>query len=95
MIICEALEIQIEGLDHTTIIPCRRHGDAYKILKDLGYIPKTKYKELRQGFITDEGEFIDRRHAFIYACQCGQLSQTTKWHKLDNCEHELFSEDLY
>ena len=95
MIICAALKVQIEGLDHETIIPCRRHGDAYKILKDLGYAPKTKYKELAQGFITDEGEFLNRRQAFINACQCGQLSQTTKWYKQDHNDDELYSEDLY
>ena len=95
MIICAAVKIQVEGLDHETIIPCRRHGDAYKILKDLGYAPKTKYKEIAQGFITDEGEFLSRRSAFIHACQCGQLSQTTKWHKQDHNEDELYSEDLY
>jgi hypothetical protein len=41
MIICAAVKIQVEGLDHETIIPCRRHGDAFGILKDLGYAPKT------------------------------------------------------
>lgn len=95
MIICAAVKIQVEGLDHETIIPCRRHGDAFGILKDLCYAPKTQYKEIAQSFITDKNEFIDREQAFIHACQCGQLSQTTKWHKLDNCENELFSEDLY
>ena len=95
MIICAAIKIQVEGLDHETIIPCRRHGDGYKLLKDLRYIPRVGYKELAQGFITDEGIFLDRRPAFIHACQCGQLSQTTKWHKQDNNENELYSEDLY
>ena len=74
MIICAAIKIQVEGLDHETIVHCHRHGDGFKILKDLGYAPRTKYKEIAQGFITDEGEFVDRRAAFIHTCQCGQIS---------------------
>ena len=49
MLICAALLIQVDGLNHTTILPCRRHGDGFQILKDLGYTPKTKYKVISQG----------------------------------------------
>ena len=65
MIICAALLVQVEGLDHTTIIPCRRHGYGFKILEDLGYTPKTKYKVIEQGFINHKGEFLNRKEAFI------------------------------
>ena len=34
MIICAALELQIEGLPYTTIVPCWRHGKGYEILRD-------------------------------------------------------------
>ena len=95
MIICAAIKIQVEGLDHETIIPCRRHGDAFQILKDLGYAPKTKYKELAQGFINHEGAFIDRIKAYREAKCSGQISQTTRWYKEDHNDSELYSEDLY
>ena len=95
MIICAAIKIQVEGLDHETIIPCRRHGDAYTILKDLGYAPRTQYKEIEQGFITTAGDFVDRKFALGHAIQCGQLNQTTKWYKQDENIDELYSEDLY
>ena len=95
MIICAAIKIQVEGLDHETIIPCRRHGDAFQILKDLGYAPKTKYKELAQGFITHTGEFLNRKKALLEAKVCGQLSQTAWWYKEDHNDSELYSEDLY
>lgn len=95
MIICAAIKIQVEGLDHETIIPCRRHGDAYKILKDLGYAPKTKYKEIEQGFITHAGTFLNRRAALSHTLQCGQLPQTVSWYQEDNNINELYSEDLY
>ena len=95
MIICAAIKIQVEGLDHETIILCRRHGDGFKILKDLGYAPKTKYKEIAQGFIDHNGKFLDRKEAYIHALECGQLSATTRECKRTNRENGLYSEDLY
>lgn len=95
MLICAALLVQVEGLDHTTILPCRRHGDGFKILEDLGYVPKTKYKIVSQGFINHKGEFLDRKEAFKYAYEIGQLSATTRWYHEDHGHEELYSEDLY
>lgn len=95
MIICAAIKIQVEGLDHETIIPCHRHGDGFKLLKDLRYIPRIGYKELGQGFINHEGEFLNRQEAFSHALDCGQLSATTRECKRVNRETELYSEDLY
>lgn len=95
MLICAALLLQIEGLGHTTTLPCRRHGDGFEILKDLGYYPKTKYKVIKQGFIDHNGNFLDRYEAWSHALQCGQLSQSTRWYKEDNRDCELYSEDLY
>lgn len=95
MLICAALLVQVEGLDHTTILPCLRHGDGFGILKDLGYAPKTKYKVISQGFINHKGEFLDRVEAWKYAVECGQLSASTRWYKFDHEDDELYSEDLY
>lgn len=98
MIICAAIKIQVEGLDHETIIPCRRHGDGFKILKDLSFKSRVGYKELAQGFITHQGEFLNRKQAFNHAVLSGQLSQTTLWYIKDHNNDELcdlYSEDLY
>jgi hypothetical protein len=95
MIICAALLVQVEGLDHTTVIPCIRHGDGFRILEDLGYAPKTKYKVLEQGFITQDHKFLNRAEAFKYVYEIGQLSATTKWYHQDHHHEELYSEDLY
>lgn len=95
MLLCAALLVQVEGLDHETIIPCRRHGDGYRILQDLGYAPKTKYKVLKQGFIDRTGRFIDRVEAYKHAIDCGQLSSATLWYKKNHNDVELYSEDLY
>lgn len=95
MIVCAAIKFQIEGLDHETVVPCRRHGDAYKILIDLGYQARKKYKELAQGFIDHKGNFLDRREALVHARECGQLSETHKYYQEDNGIGVLYSEDLY
>lgn len=95
MIICAAIKFQIEGLDHETVVPCRRHGDAYKIMIDLNYQPKQKYKEIAQGFITHKGEFLDRVEALAHARECGQLSETHRYYQEDQGIRVLYSEDLY
>jgi hypothetical protein len=95
MIICAAIKIQVEGLDHETIIPCRRHGYGFKMLKDLGFKPRVGYKEIAQGFIDHDGDFLNRQDAFKHAIECGQLSATTREYKKTNGEIELYSEDLY
>lgn len=95
MIICAALEVQVEGLDHLVILPCLRHGHGFKIIADLGYAPKTKYSVLRQGFLTHTNEFLDREEALKHARKCGQLPVTVSWYKEDNNITELYSEDLY
>lgn len=95
MLICAALLMQVEGLEHTTILPCRRHGDGFSILHDLGYAAKNKYKIVEQGFIDHDGNFLDRKEAWKHARACGQLSATTEWYKSDHMDYELYSEDLY
>ena len=92
MLICAALLVQVEGLDHTTILPCRRHGDGFEILRDLGL---RKNSVVKQGFIDHKGSFLDRQEAWRHAKECGQLSQTTEWYKEDHRDCELYSEDLY
>lgn len=95
MIICAALEVQVEDLEWTTIAPCWRHGNGYEILRDLGYAPRTKYKILRDGFINHKGEFLDRKEALKHAIECGQLSATHRFYREDHNIDELYSEDLY
>ena len=95
MIICAALLVQVEGLDHTTILPCYRHGVGFRILEDLGYAPKTKYKVIEQGFIDHQGNFLNRVDAFNHVKECGQCNATQRWYWEDHNQNELYSEDLY
>lgn len=95
MIICAALLVQVEGLDHETIVPCWRHGKGFEILRDLGFAPQTKYKVVAQGFINHKGEFLDRKEAFEHAKEIGQCNATQRWYWDDHKQDELYSEDLY
>ena len=50
MIISAAVKILLKKENREVIIPCHRHGDAYKILKDLGFQP-SDFETVKQGFI--------------------------------------------
>lgn len=95
MIICAAMRADGFGIDgKDLIIPCRRHGDGYYILrslcKDDGY-----KRHVTEGFITHKGEFLDRKGALKHARICGQISETCGYYKQDHNQDELYSEDLY
>lgn len=93
VIICAALKVQVEGLDHVTTLPCIRHGDGFKVLEDLGYFPKTGYRVLEQGFLTHDKKFLSRSEAYDYAFMHGQLPATLR--HFSSGSGELYSEDLY
>ena len=95
MIICAAIEIQIEKLPYKTIIPCWRHCKGYEIIRDFGFKPNKGYKIEAEGFMTDKGDFLNRKDAFKHALECGQLSATIRQFKKERNEDELYSEDLY
>ena len=72
------------------ILPLHRHGDGGKILKELGF-ETNDFKILEQGFLTEKGEFLDRRAAADHAYECGQLIETAEEPRIEI----LFSEDLW
>lgn len=63
----------------------KRHSDCFNSMYECG-VDKV---DAIQGFVTDEGVFLDRWQAARHALRCGQI-QELKFHK-----NELFSEDLY
>lgn len=97
MILCAAIKFHIEKTNRDVVLPCWRHAEAYKILRDLGFDAKDGYKEIEQGFITTSNKFLDRKAAWDHAIYCGQVNQTTQWYKEDYeiSPFELFSEDIY
>ena len=71
-------------------IPCHRHADAFYIISqflDAGEIDKPKTE---QGFLTQDGTFLNRYDAMDEAIKCGQLPPEAK----EQCA-ELYSEDLW
>ena len=92
MILCAAVKFHIDATNKDVVVVCRRHCDAFAMLRDMGYEPKKGYKVVEQGFIKTDGSFLCREEAYAHAINCGQLSETTK---LNLCSGHLFSEDLY
>ena len=95
MIICAAIKVQVEGLNHETIIPCHRHSDAFQLLKDLNFGAENKCKKIAEGFISSDGFFYDSEEAFKYVLHHGQLSKVVRDQKLARNDTKLYSEDLY
>lgn len=103
MIIVAALKCRLVG-SHScedVIIPCRRHGDGFSLIKSIKQILPA-YSDvmcLEQGFIDHNGFFLNRKDAYKHAEECGQLSQYSNWYRKDvfkeTTEPELYSEDLY
>lgn len=97
MIISAAVKILLKKENREIIIPCHRHGDAYKILKDLGFQP-SDFETVKQGFIAYEVDpddpfngietFLDRKEALIHAKMNHQISTSMS-------KDELYSEDLW
>ena len=97
MIISAAVKILLKKENREIIIPCHRHGDAYRILKDLGFHP-SDFETVKQGFIAyvvDPDDpfngietFLDRKEALAHAKRSHQISTSIS-------EDELYSDDLW
>lgn len=98
MIICAAVKttfVNHLGEEVTVMVTGRRHGNCFATMVKFGApMPKDRWDE-EQGFMTDKGDFLNRKDAFKHALYCGQLSATIRQFKKDRNEDELYSEDLY
>ena len=56
----------------------KRHGDVFTIIISEEGKEALDTDEWIQGFITDEGQFVDRRQGFIIALQCKQFLEPEK-----------------
>lgn len=63
----------------------RRHSDIFRDTLPLGWL---KGEGVVQGFVTEDGQFLNRRQAAQHAIRCGQIEKL-KW------PPNLYSEDLY
>ena len=97
MITSAAVKILLKKENREVVIPCHRHGDAYKILKDLGFQP-SDFETIKQGFIAYEVDpddpfngietFLDRKEALVHAKRNRQILTSMS-------DDELYSEDLW
>ena len=89
MITKAAVKIFDERQQKEIIIPCHRHSDAFYILHAFGYKAKQEYREIAQGFLDENDNFLNRVEAWEEARRCRQLKM------VDPTYHCLFSEDLW
>ena len=98
MIICAAVKTNFVnhlGKEVTVMVTGYRHGNCFDTMVKCGApMPKDRWDE-EQGFMTDKGDFLNRKDALKHALECGLLSSTIRNFKEDRNEDELFSEDLY
>lgn len=88
MIVSAAVKLIIDDLGTEIYIPVHRHKDVKTLgVKFLGRRPLIE----AEGFLTDKGEFLDRREAADHAYECGQLVETAEEPRID----KLMSEDLW
>lgn len=72
------------------IIPCHRHSDAYEILYSFGYKKNVDYTITKEGFLDEDGTFLNRHAAWLEAIYSRQVSADC-----DAMLKELYSEDLW
>lgn len=97
-----AAAIKFAGRDgHELVCFVPSPGRHHNVLHSLWHqFPDTKkdrthksYESEVQGFLTDEGKFLNRREAFVYVKECGQrmIRPMDSGYQGD----ELYSEDLW
>jgi len=90
MIVSAAVKIYSFMLDKQLTLPVHRHKDVKIILSQLR--PDIyDYPHSIEGFLTDKGEFLDRRSAADHAYACGQLIEDAETERIE----VLMSEDLW
>lgn len=91
MILCVAIKMTVDG--KPVVIPGYRHANCFELLSEL-HVTYSR-DNVVDGFIDNNGNFLDRYKAFSHAVECGQISSTTMDCKRDKFEVQLYSEDLY
>lgn len=91
MIIRAAVQLHIYATDTDILLPVHRHCDFRDILAQFGYTRESDYRRDMEGFITDDGRFLDRVQAADHAYACGQLIKGSEEPRIE----VLFSEDLW
>jgi len=85
VITASAIKVTQEGKE-SIVVTGKRHCNCFETIHEMG-IRRPFVDE--QGFVTDEGKFLTRHQAKIYAERCGQVKEDSGRHG------ELYSEDLW
>lgn len=67
-------------------IPCHRHGDAFYIISQFFKVDEIDKTKTIQGFLDENGKFMNRIEAKRHAFACGQVQEYVG---------ELYLEDLW
>lgn len=95
MIVAAAVQINCAVISMAA--PARHHD----ILRQIAGLyqpddrPHWTYENETQGFITDKGEFLNRRDAFQHTIDCGQGQPRRRKGAENYRGEELYSEDLW
>ena len=95
MILASAIKFKIEKTDKEVVLCGVRHGDIFSQLKSLGFEPHKGYKEIEQGFIDHNNNFLTREEAYKHAKEIGQLCCRIVHDRETTYGVELISEDLW
>lgn len=95
MILAAAIKFNINNKE---VVLCgARHGDVYKQMENLGFIPKHNYDEYEEieGFIDHNNNFLTRPEAYEHAKMCGQIAAKIMYEREEQSRYNLISEDLW
>lgn len=97
MILVSAIKFLIKATGDEVILCGARHKDIFKQIKSLGFGVRQDYKELEQGFIDHNNNFLSRIEAFEHAKECGQLCTKIIYERENGSVggRQLISEDLW
>jgi hypothetical protein len=80
------LKAAILQKDSRIVYVGHRHNDCFLLMREQG----VSYKYSIQGFVDTEGNFLDRKEAYLKAIEYGQIKEGCKPYS-----QMLASEDLY
>ena len=95
MILASAIKFKIEKTNKEVVLCGARHGDIFAQLEHLGFEPHKEYKEIEQGFIDHNNNFLTREEAYKYAKEIGQLCCRIAHDRETTYGVKLISEDLW
>ena len=61
MIVASAIKFHIEATNKNVVLCGLRHSNIFAQLKELDFKPKEGYKEIEQGFIDNNNNFLTRK----------------------------------